>query len=104
MLANWTRSSATVNTIAGNTLSYDDPAKLSVTLGGLGAGSAVTIHNLAAGALTAASSDAVNGAQLFATNAAVTANTTAINALSSRLGAILPSSFSQTIRNPGKAA
>ncbi|WP_341775284.1 YadA-like family protein [Burkholderia gladioli] len=94
----------TVNTIAGNTLSYDDPTKLSVTLGGLAAGSAVTIHNLAAGALTAASSDAVNGAQLFATNAAVTANTSAINALSSRLGAILPSSFSQTIPEPGQGS
>ncbi|WP_186174609.1 YadA family autotransporter adhesin [Burkholderia gladioli] len=94
----------TVNTIAGNTLSYDDPTKLSVTLGGLGAGSAVSIHNLAAGALTAASSDAVNGAQLFATNAAVTANTGAINALSSRLGAILPSSFSQTIPEPGQGS
>ncbi len=94
----------TVNTIAGSTLSYDDPTKLSVTLGGLGAGSAVTIHNLAVGALTAASSDAVNGAQLFATNAAVTANTTAINALSSRLGAILPSSFSQTIPEPGQGS
>ncbi|VWB78341.1 YadA domain-containing protein [Burkholderia seminalis] len=94
----------TVNTIAGNALSYDDPAKLSVTLGGLGAGAAVTVHNLAPGSLSAASADAVNGAQLFATNANVAANTSAIDALSSRLGAILPSRFSQSLPEPGQGS
>ncbi|MDW9232864.1 hemagglutinin family protein (plasmid) [Burkholderia cepacia] len=85
----------TVNTIAANALSYDDPTKLSVTLGGLGAGAAVTIHHLAAGDLSASSSDAVNGAQLFATNQLVAANTSQINAISARLGGILPSNLSQ---------
>ncbi|WP_240811345.1 YadA family autotransporter adhesin [Burkholderia cepacia] len=94
----------TVNTIAGNALSYDDPTKLSVTLGGLGAGAAVTIHNLAPGALLATSADAVNGAQLFATNANVAANTSAIDALSARLGAILPSRFSQSLPEPGQGS
>ncbi|MDF3101840.1 YadA-like family protein, partial [Burkholderia semiarida] len=94
----------TVNTIAGNALSYDDPTKLSVTLGGLGAGAAVTIHNLAPGALSATSADAVNGAQLFATNANVAANTSAIDALSARLGAILPSRFSQSLPEPGQGS
>ncbi|MDN7430785.1 YadA-like family protein [Burkholderia sp. AU45388] len=94
----------TVNTIAGNALSYDDPTKLSVTLGGLGAGAAVTIHNLAPGLLSATSADAVNGAQLFATNANVAANTSAIDALSSRLGAILPSRLSQSLPEPGQGS
>ncbi|HDR9102843.1 TPA: YadA-like family protein, partial [Burkholderia vietnamiensis] len=94
----------TVNTIAGNALSYDDLTKLSVTLGGLGAGVAVTIHNLAPGALSATSADAVNGAQLFATNANVAANTSAIDVLSARLGAILPSRFSQSLPEPGQGS
>nr|WP_257830339.1 hypothetical protein [Burkholderia glumae] len=76
-------------------MAYDGPTKLSVTLGGLGAGSAVTIHNLAAGALSAGSLDAVNGGQLFATNQILAANTAAITSLRpSRRH--LPSSFSQT--------
>nr|WP_257827591.1 YadA-like family protein [Burkholderia glumae] len=85
-----------VGTLASGALAYDGPTKLSVTLGGLGAGTAVTIHNLAAGALSAGSLDAVNGGQLFATNQILAANTAAITSLSSQLGAILPSSFSQT--------
>ncbi|QHE14259.1 YadA-like family protein [Burkholderia glumae] len=85
-----------VGTLASSALAYDGPTKLSVTLGGLGAGTAVTIHNLAAGALSAGSLDAVNGGQLFATNQILAANTAAITSLSSQLGAILPSSFSQT--------
>lgn len=49
-----------------------------VTLVGTAAGTPVKLHNVAAGAVTAISTDAVNGAQLFATNAQVTSNTTSI--------------------------
>ncbi len=56
---------------------YDDAAQTSVTLGGAGG---TTITNLAAGTVSAGSSDAVNGAQLFATNTQVDANTVAIQA------------------------
>ncbi|MDB5604247.1 MAG: hypothetical protein JWP25_1147 [Bradyrhizobium sp.] len=45
------------------------------------AGQERQIQNVAAGQLTASSTDAVNGSQLFATNQQVTANTTSINNL-----------------------
>lgn len=45
-----------------------------------------TIGNVAPGALTATSTEAVNGAQLFATNQAVGANTTAITNLGAAVG------------------
>ncbi|TRW16875.1 YadA-like family protein [Glacieibacterium frigidum] len=48
-----------------------------VTLAG-GAAGPVTVTNVAAGALNDTSTDAVNGAQLFATNSQVTTNTTNI--------------------------
>uniref|UniRef100_UPI002AB673B4 ESPR-type extended signal peptide-containing protein n=1 Tax=Paraburkholderia sp. J7 TaxID=2805438 RepID=UPI002AB673B4 len=47
---------------------YDSSAHNSVTLGGTGATSAVALHNVANGALSASSLDAVNGSQLYATN------------------------------------
>ncbi|WP_152683223.1 YadA family autotransporter adhesin [Burkholderia contaminans] len=43
-------------------------------------------------------------AQLFATNANVAANTSAIDVLSARLGAILPSRFSQSLPEPGQGS
>ncbi|WP_257128459.1 ESPR-type extended signal peptide-containing protein, partial [Burkholderia sp. MSMB1459WGS] len=63
----------------GNTLAavtYDQnadgtPNYGSVTLGGEGAATPVAIHNVAAGNLSATSTDAVNGSQLFATNTRV---------------------------------
>jgi trimeric autotransporter adhesin len=54
---------------ANNSVQYDGPAQDSVTLGGA-AGTRVT--NVAAGAVNASSTDAVNGSQLHATNQAVT--------------------------------
>lgn len=51
---------------------YDDPSFDTLTLAGAGG---TTISNVAAGDLSAASTDAVNGAQLFATNAQVADNT-----------------------------
>ncbi|WP_260437712.1 YadA-like family protein [Burkholderia cenocepacia] len=50
-------------------VTYDDATKTAVTLGN--AGTPVAIHNVAAGALSATSTDAVNGSQLFATNTRV---------------------------------
>jgi trimeric autotransporter adhesin len=52
-----------------------------VTLVGAIAGTPVALHNVAAGALTATSTDAVNGAQLNATNIAVAGNSAAITNL-----------------------
>jgi len=51
---------------------YDSAAHDSVTLGGAGASTPVALRNIAEGALTATSTDAVNGSQLFATNERVT--------------------------------
>ncbi|EKS9886935.1 YadA-like family protein [Burkholderia pyrrocinia] len=53
-------------------VTYDSDAKNSVTLGS--AGTAVKIDNVAAGALSSTSAEAVNGSQLFATNQQVDAN------------------------------
>ncbi|MFD2059674.1 YadA-like family protein [Paraburkholderia solisilvae] len=47
---------------------YDSATKDSVTFGGKDATAPVALHNVAAGALSATSTDAVNGSQLFATN------------------------------------
>jgi autotransporter adhesin len=55
-----------------NAVQYDSASHNSVTLGGAGATTPVAVNNVAAGALTATSSQAVNGAQLYATNTAVT--------------------------------
>jgi autotransporter adhesin len=51
-----------------DTVSYDSSAHDSVTLGGAGAGAPVALHNVAAGNLSATSTAAVNGSQLYATN------------------------------------
>lgn len=50
----------------------------STTLVGLTAGTPVALHNVAAGAVTPASTDAVNGSQLAAANAQTATNTTNI--------------------------
>ncbi|KWI32017.1 peptide ABC transporter permease [Burkholderia stagnalis] len=89
-----------VNTVASNAVSYDDPARVSVTLGGLHATSTVLLRNVASGELSATSTDAVNGAQLFATNQAVQANTNAISELASHVGRIQASAPSQPAPNP----
>ncbi|RQM46185.1 hypothetical protein EHZ19_20375 [Paraburkholderia bannensis] len=46
-------------------VAYDDNTKNSVTFGGTSGGSPVALHNVKAGAVSAASFDAVNGAQLY---------------------------------------
>ena len=54
---------------------YDDSSKGSITLGGAGG---TRITNVKAGTLSATSTDAVNGSQLYATNQQVSKNTTDI--------------------------
>lgn len=54
---------------------YDDSSKSSITLGGAGG---TRITNMKAGTLSATSTDAVNGSQLYATNQQVSKNTTDI--------------------------
>ncbi|WP_158953373.1 YadA-like family protein [Paraburkholderia acidisoli] len=65
-----------VQTAAGdgvaNAVVYDSAAHDKVSLGGIGKGSTVALTNVAAGSLDTASTDAVNGSQLFATNQYVT--------------------------------
>ncbi|MDR0184695.1 ESPR-type extended signal peptide-containing protein [Lysobacter arvi] len=74
---------ATINsTIAGmgstvaDAVMYDSAAHDKVTLGA--AGTPVQVTNVKAGALSAASTDAVNGSQLYTTNQAVAQNTSDI--------------------------
>ncbi|MFC0695682.1 ESPR-type extended signal peptide-containing protein, partial [Paraburkholderia humisilvae] len=57
------------NAITGgvpNLVQYDTAAHTALTLGGVGASQPVTVTNLAAGAITQNSTDAVNGSQIFA--------------------------------------
>ncbi|WP_322029878.1 YadA-like family protein [Paraburkholderia sp. J76] len=51
---------------------YDSSAHNAVTLGGAGSSTPVALKNVAAGAVNASSTDAVNGAQLYGVNASVT--------------------------------
>jgi YD repeat-containing protein len=71
-----------VGTVAANSVQYDVDGQgvrtNKITLTGGNAAAPVTIGNVAAGALSATSSEAVNGAQLFATNTQVNSNTTNI--------------------------
>nr|WP_274389322.1 YadA-like family protein [Paraburkholderia tagetis] len=55
----------------GNSVQYDSPARSAVTLGGADASTPVALHNVADGELSAASTDAVNGGQLYATNSSI---------------------------------
>ncbi|MDR5751627.1 YadA-like family protein [Caballeronia sp. LZ024] len=54
-------------------VAYDDLSKGSVTLGGIGATKTVVLTNVAPGALTPTSTDAVNGSQLYNTVASTAA-------------------------------
>uniref|UniRef100_UPI002AB765CA YadA family autotransporter adhesin n=1 Tax=Paraburkholderia sp. J7 TaxID=2805438 RepID=UPI002AB765CA len=55
----------TINGQLADAVLYDSSAHDSVTLGGTGATSAVALHNVANGAVSASSFDAVNGSQLY---------------------------------------
>ncbi|WP_215228909.1 YadA family autotransporter adhesin [Erythrobacter sp. 3-20A1M] len=68
----------------GNGVQYDGPAQASVTLAGA---QGTTVTNLADGTVSAGSTDAVNGSQLFATNQQVAANADGIDGLDGRVTA-----------------
>jgi autotransporter adhesin len=63
---------AALYALGPNAVQYDNNGHTSVTLGGTGATAPVALNNVAAGALTPTSTAAVNGSQLYATNANVT--------------------------------
>ncbi|WP_158937685.1 ESPR-type extended signal peptide-containing protein [Burkholderia sp. S171] len=69
---------ADVSKTAANAVAYDSTDHSKVTLGGTDASAAVQLTNVADGDLSATSTDAVNGSQLGATNARVSAVETAI--------------------------
>ena len=77
-----------VGAVADNAVQYDDAGHTSVTLGGTGAAAPVGLHNVAAGTVSATSTDAVNGSQLFATNQQVANNTTNIANTASEIVAV----------------
>ncbi|RFU45811.1 YadA-like family protein [Paraburkholderia sp. DHOC27] len=66
-------------------VAYNDTTLGKVTLGGA---SGTTLTNVAAGTLSASSTDAVNGSQLYTTNQSVTQNTSDIATLNTQVGAI----------------
>ncbi len=87
-----TTNTQDITTLQGqtaNAVRYDTDAAGNrtggVTLVSTVPGQAVTIGNVAAGALSATSTDAVNGSQLFTTNTQVAANTTSIGAIDTRV-------------------
>ena len=71
-----------VTSLGATSVQYDGLDKSKVTLGGA---TGTTITNLAPGALTAVSTDAVNGSQLFATNGNVTTVTNAVTNLTTNI-------------------
>ena len=75
-IANLQTSLQNLNNGTANAVAYDGATQTSVTLAGV---AGTSISNVAAGQLSAVSSDAVNGAQLFATNQTVDGHTTSIS-------------------------
>lgn len=69
---NVSQLTSTLAAATGDAVQYDSAAHTSVTLGGVGALAPVALTNVAPGAISATSTDAVNGSQLNATNTAVT--------------------------------
>jgi autotransporter adhesin len=73
----------TSGNVANSFVAYDDSTKGKITLAGGTAGT--TITNVKAGALSASSTDAVNGSQLFATNQNVSSLTTQITNINGKM-------------------
>ncbi|WP_342706297.1 YadA-like family protein [Burkholderia arboris] len=71
-----------LNQLGALAVQYDDSSKSTITLGGAGG---TRITNVQAGTLSATSTDAVNGSQLYATNQQVSKNTTDISNLQSNV-------------------
>ena len=86
---------ARIDAVSQTAVSYDNSTRSTLTLAGAGG---TTITNLSAGQLTQTSTDAVNGSQLFATNQAVAANTTAIANLTTNIanGSLGPVQYSNS--------
>ncbi|KQP45709.1 hypothetical protein ASF31_06325 [Brevundimonas sp. Leaf280] len=78
-----TNLTTNLGTLSDTAVMYDDLLAGRVTLAGV---DGTVIGNVAAGALSATSIEAVNGAQLFATNTQVGINTNAITNLTTNLG------------------
>ena len=70
--------------IPDNAVQYDDATHSVVTFDGA---TGTSLTNVQAGAVTATSTDAINGSQLFGVQTQVDTNTTAISNLSPRLAA-----------------
>jgi|GEM_PF-677181 len=77
-IAGNTTSINNINGKLADAVMYDSSAHDAVTLGGASATAPVQLTNVKNGDLSSASADAVNGSQLYATNQAVTQNTTDI--------------------------
>nr|WP_328809426.1 YadA family autotransporter adhesin [Paraburkholderia hiiakae] len=70
-IANLRNNVPTVSGQVANSVSYDSSAHDSITLGGTDATTAVALHNVAAGDISATSTDAVNGSQVYALSQAI---------------------------------
>ncbi|WP_175835960.1 YadA-like family protein [Burkholderia multivorans] len=96
-----------LNAVTGavsNSVQYDNAGHTSVALGGTAAGAPVALTNVAAGTLSASSTDAVNGAQLFATNQAVASTSTSVTTLATSINAGMVGLVQQTGGAPGSGA
>ncbi|WP_168770688.1 YadA family autotransporter adhesin [Sphingomonas olei] len=95
-----TSNTTLLSDLGASAVRYDDAARGIVTFGGSGG---TVLANVAPGALTVDSSQAVNGAQLFATNAQVAANTAAIAGLGGGLAGVVrySNAATPTIPNDG---
>lgn len=83
--ANLAQVQAVAALIPTNTVQYTDGTLATITLAGP---SGTTIGNVAPGALSGTSTEAVNGSQLFATNQQVATNTSAITTLQGSVGTL----------------
>lgn len=75
-----------VASVAGNAVQYDNAAHTSVTLGGVGAATEVALTNVAAGAVTATSTAAINGSQLYALESEIGAITVQVSGATGTTG------------------
>ena len=76
-------------------LGHEDAREIFDRIDPEGGAGGTTVTNVAAGALNAGSSDAVNGSQLFATNMQVDANTIAIQANADAIGFLIDAAVGQ---------
>ncbi|MGN4155866.1 beta strand repeat-containing protein, partial [Burkholderia gladioli] len=82
---------AAVGNVGTGAVAYDDASHSRVTLGAPAAGAPVVLTNLADASLSATSSDAVAGRQLYATNQAIGTTAAAVSTLSTTTGLAISS-------------